>query len=70
MANIITNEGELFRKTAADTVRTFNTVRNGKGSAPRNCFSKEYLDNYDDIFRKSDKKEKDKKSEEPTYKNE
>ena len=54
MANIITNEGELFRKTAADTVRTFNTVRNGKGSAPRNCFSKEYLDNYDDIFRKSD----------------
>lgn len=25
---------------------------NGKGSRPRNCFSKQYRDNYDYIFRK------------------
>jgi len=26
-----------------------NTSQNGKGSKPRNCFSKEYHNNYDDI---------------------
>jgi len=25
---------------------------NGKGDAPRNCFSETYRDNYDEIFRK------------------
>jgi len=25
---------------------------NGKGDAPRNCFSETYRDNYDNIFRK------------------
>lgn len=25
----------------------------GKGSKPRNCFSKQYRDNYDSIFRKN-----------------
>lgn len=25
---------------------------NGKGDSPRNCFSEEYRENYDDIFRK------------------
>ena len=33
-----------------------DTVQNGKGDAPRNCFSQQYRDNYDNIFRK-DKKE-------------
>ena len=27
---------------------------NGKGDAPRNCFSETYRQNYDDIFRKKD----------------
>lgn len=27
-------------------------MQNGKGDAPRNCFSKAYKDNFDDIFRK------------------
>jgi hypothetical protein len=27
----------------------------GKGSAPRNCFSREYRDNWDAIFRKSER---------------
>lgn len=29
---------------------------NGKGSSPRSCFSKEYKNNYDEIFRKKSKK--------------
>ena len=28
---------------------------NGKGDAPRNCFSKQYKDNYDAIFRSKEK---------------
>jgi len=28
---------------------------NGKGDAPRNCFSKHYKDNYDAIFRSKEK---------------
>jgi len=31
---------------------------NGKGSAPRNCFSKQYKENYDLIFRKKKSKNK------------
>lgn len=27
-------------------------MQNGKGDAPRNCFSKQYKDHFDDIFRK------------------
>jgi len=29
-----------------------NTNQNGKGDAPRNCFSEEYRQNYDLVFRK------------------
>lgn len=61
MANIITNEGELFRKTLDDTARKFTSVKNGKGSSPRNCFSDQYKDNYDDIFRKEGKKNEHRK---------
>ena len=28
---------------------------NGKGDAPRNCFSKQFKDNYDAIFRSKEK---------------
>ena len=29
--------------------------QNGKGDSPRNCFSKQYKDNYDAIFRSKEK---------------
>jgi hypothetical protein len=28
---------------------------NGKGDAPRNCFSEQYRENYDSIFRKEER---------------
>lgn len=30
-----------------------NSKQNGKGDAPRNCFSESYKENYDRIFRKT-----------------
>ena len=30
-----------------------DTVKNGKGDSPRNCFSEEYRNNFDNIFRKN-----------------
>lgn len=53
MANIISNEGELFRKTAEDTVKSFNRVKNGKGSRWRTLPTDKYKENFDDIFRKN-----------------
>ena len=29
---------------------------NGKGDSPRSCFSKQFKDNYDEIFRKKEKR--------------
>ena len=33
----------------ASTPSTGSTAQNGKGDAPRNCFSDEYLKNFDSI---------------------
>lgn len=30
------------------------SIKNGKGDSPRNCFSKQYRDNFDEIFGKKD----------------
>lgn len=49
MANIINNEGELFRKTAADTARKFSSVQNGKGSRWRTLPTDNYKKNFDAI---------------------
>jgi hypothetical protein len=43
---------------------------NGKGDAPRNCFSETYRENYDNIFRKKvlDGKKKPNTTKEERYK--
>lgn len=43
---------EFFQQQCQMVKESYNRVPNGKGSSPRNCFSKQYLENYDDIFRK------------------
>lgn len=35
-----------------------NTVQNGKGDSPRNCFSEKFRKNYDLIFKKNKNKSK------------
>jgi hypothetical protein len=63
MANIISNEGELFRKTLDDTARSFSSVKNGKGSRWRTLPTDRYKQNYDDIFGKKDKYKKKKEQD-------
>lgn len=46
-----TEQGQLdyFRETANKVKDKYNTVTNGKGYCPRNCFSDQFLKNYDEI---------------------
>ena len=48
-AAITHTEAHLWQDLTQRTAEKYNRVQNGKGSAPRNCFSKAYLDNFDDI---------------------
>jgi hypothetical protein len=64
MANIKTNEGELFRKTAADTVKSFNRVQAGKGSRWRTLPTDKYKNNFDEIDWGHDKHKKTTKEDE------
>ena len=68
MANIITNEGELFRKTMSDTQRSFHRVQAGKGSRWRTLPNETYKENFDSIDwghgKKKDRREETMEEEE------
>lgn len=74
MANIITNEGELFRKTMSDTQRSFHRVQAGKGSRWRTLPNETYKKNFESIDwghsekseSEDDEEEKNEHSEEGT----
>lgn len=56
MANIVHGSSDKaktdwFKETANEALRDRMTVRNGKGSRPRNNHSQSFRDNYDSIFR-------------------
>lgn len=48
-AAITHTENDLWQNLTKATAEKYNRVQCGKGSAPRNCFSAEYLNNYESI---------------------